>query len=438
MRTINRSRFKVGFAAAVCVWSALGGSSRADDQAVFEAARSYTVKVRTQVSLPFSEDKKGTYRGAGFVVDAKRGWIATNAHVSSRSSAPVFAAFLNGEYIPVRPVYVDPDVDLAVLELPESARRSIRGEAALDCDSQPRVGHPVGAFGHPWSLSFTGTRGIVSGWSAKYKGMVEMVQTDAPIDPGNSGGPLISLEHGRTVGINTSKKPDSQGSNFALPVSHVCRVLDLLRAGRDPAAPSLDASFVVDPDEPRKLVVARLHAGAPESELREGDEILGVAGEAGEIRNRGHLINALRGRSGVVSLRVRREGRDMALPVTLRAAGRIAERRGVFASGALFSLTPEDGFADVLNGRYKLMVHHVDVGSRAHAAFIEKWDFVVSADGAPVRTLEEIHECLKKAEAGGREAVLKFLHVESTYGSFFSFTESRLPVADVKWIGPRR
>lgn len=438
MKRTNAAPFVIRFLAAVFVWSALVGAAGADDQAVFEAARKYTVKVRTQVALPFSEDKKGTYRGAGFVVDAKRGWIVTNAHMSSRSYAAVSAAFLSGDYVPVRPVYIDPNVDLAVLELPESARGNALSEAGLACESRPRVGHPVGAFGHPWSLHFTGTRGIVSGWTAKYKGMIEMLQTDAPIDPGNSGGPLVSLETGKVVGINTAKKPESQGSNFALPVSHVCRVLDLLRAGREPSAPNIGAVFVVDPDEPKKLVVARMLEGAPQPGLREGDEILGVAGEDGEIRNRGRLIEALRGRGETVSLRVRRGSRDIVVPVTLRPAERITERRGVFASGALFSLTPKDGFADVIDGRFNVMVHHADVGSKADVAFVERWDFVALVDGEPIRTLEEMYERLKAAGDAGREVVLKFLHVENTFGSFFSYTEARLPVEDLKWIGPEK
>ena len=93
------------------------------------------------------------------------------------------------------------------------------GDAELDCESEPGTGHPVGAFGHPWGLDYTGTRGIISGRTAKLGG--EMLQTDAPINQGNSGGPLISLLNGKIVGINTAKvnKPRDEDSNLVVPIA---------------------------------------------------------------------------------------------------------------------------------------------------------------------------------------------------------------------------
>ncbi len=430
-------RFKAMVLAAGLVWW-IGGVAGADDEAVFEAAKKYTVKVRTQVSLPFAEDRKGASTGAGFVVDAKKGWIMTNAHVASRSPAAVSAAFRGGEYFPVRKVYVDPFVDLAILEIPDSARWDTRAEAALDCSSVPGVGHPVGAFGHPWQIHFTGTRGIVSGKTAKFKGMIEMVQTDAPIDPGNSGGPLISLKSGKVVGINTAKKPDSQGTNFAVPMPHACRVLDLHRAGLDPSPPDLPVSFLRDSEESRNLVVAKAHEKDPGRGLRENDTILGISGEEVEFGNRGQMLQALRGRGDTIRLRVRRGKEEMDVPVGLKPAERITERRGIFLDGALFALTPADGGADILRDLHRLMIHHVEVGSEAQAEHMERWDFLVSVDGIGVNALDEAYERLKEAQAAGRKAVLKILHVEFVFGDIFSYTEARLPVEDLRWIGPDR
>ena len=73
----------------------------------------------------------------------------------------------------------------------------------LDCGTMPPVAHSVGAFGHPWGFRFTGTRGITSAVTTRLG--PNMLQTDAPINEGNSGGPLISLETGKVVGINTAK-----------------------------------------------------------------------------------------------------------------------------------------------------------------------------------------------------------------------------------------
>ena len=196
-----------------------------DSESVFRKAEAYTVRVKSSVAVPFAGDTRGTTLGAGFTVDARRGWVMTNAHVISRSPARVQVATRGQEFVPARKVYVDPFLDLAVIEVrPEDARLS---EAAqLDCGEQPAMGHPVGAYGHPWRFYYTGTRGIVSGITSKYK--TEYLQTDAPVDSGNSGGPLISLVTGKVVGINTAamKEPKSKNTNFAVSMKYACRVLE--------------------------------------------------------------------------------------------------------------------------------------------------------------------------------------------------------------------
>ena len=143
------------------------------------------------------EDSKETSNGAGFLIDRNRGWILTNAHVVSYSPSIHKIAFHNHDYISAQKIYVDPNLDLAILQVPSSEIPKTAHEAKLDCNSNVSTGHPVGAFGHPWGYSFTGTRGIISGIDD-----VEMLQTDAPINPGNSGGPLFN-EDGDVIGINS-------------------------------------------------------------------------------------------------------------------------------------------------------------------------------------------------------------------------------------------
>ena len=179
-------------------------------EAVFKKAPAYTVQIRTVVEMPFADDERGSGLGSGFVVDAKRGWVMTNAHVAARSPSQIRIAFRGGEYKPATKVYVDPYLDLAILQLNDAQRQELRA-AKLDCGEMPSMGHPVGAFGHPWGLYYTGTRGIVSGVTARFRG--EMLQTDAPINGGNSGGPLISLETGKdrkSTRLNSSHMSESR------------------------------------------------------------------------------------------------------------------------------------------------------------------------------------------------------------------------------------
>ena len=181
---------------------------------MFRGAVAYTVKVRARITNDFIGDQKGSVEGAGFVVDAERGWIMTNAHVVGRSPSVVSIAFKGTPYEAVRKVYVDPYLDIAVLEIEKPKTNKTLVAAPLECDEMPSVGHPVGAFGHPYDLDFTGTRGIISGVTVN----TSEIQTDAAINPGNSGGPLISLKTGRVVGINTaSLENDFRNTDSAQP-----------------------------------------------------------------------------------------------------------------------------------------------------------------------------------------------------------------------------
>ena len=150
----------------------------ADDERIFAEALNYTVEIRTGIVIPFLEDKKDTFNGSGFLIDRKRGWILTNAHVASFSPSIHKVAFYNQDYRDAKKIYVDPHIDLAILQVPVSEIPEAAREPQLDCDSKVSTGHPVGAFGHPWGYSFTGTRGIISGIADD-----GMLQTDAPINP---------------------------------------------------------------------------------------------------------------------------------------------------------------------------------------------------------------------------------------------------------------
>ena len=73
----------------------------------FEEAVHYTVKVKVRVKYPFIKDKRGSFRGAGFLIDKKLGWIVTNAHVSSRNPESLEVSFKGEAYIDAKLVYLD-------------------------------------------------------------------------------------------------------------------------------------------------------------------------------------------------------------------------------------------------------------------------------------------------------------------------------------------
>jgi len=164
-------------------------------EAAFREAREYTVRIRTRIETPFLEDEQGAYSGAGFLVDATRGWIVTNAHVVGRGPAEIQVAFWGEAFHPARKIYVDSFSDVAIVAVDLAHPRRA---ALLDPSARPTVGEPVGAFGHPLDIPFTGTRGIVSGYTDQFG--PGLLQIDATIDHGNSGGPVIALGSGGSWG----------------------------------------------------------------------------------------------------------------------------------------------------------------------------------------------------------------------------------------------
>ena len=118
-----------------------------------------------------------------------------------------------------------------------------------------------------------------------------MLQTDAPINQGNSGGPLISLESGRIVGINTAGIRGAQNTNFAVAIKYACRILQLLQRGEDPSPPDLRLVYFRDIDNRKELKVARSYAGDGMLTLMPGDIIKQVVGVDGAVENETQLID---------------------------------------------------------------------------------------------------------------------------------------------------
>ena len=406
------------------------GADTSED--VFKGALRYTVQVRATLPVPFDGDRKGSGLGAGFLVDATRGWIMTNAHVVGRSPSRVEVAFHGGEFSEATKVYVDPFLDVAIVRVSEKVDTKALVPPQLACESVPSVGHAVGAFGHPWRLQYTGTRGIISGVTARYR--TELLQTDAPINQGNSGGPLISLETGRIVGINTAGIRGAQNTNFAVAIKYACRILQLLQQGDDPSPPDLKLVYYRDVDNRRELKVARSYAADGMSKVLPGDVIREVVGVDGIIENETQLLHALRGRLEGSSLKVVRNGRETLVGGAKAPMERVLDHRGVYVSGVLFGPVNVRDALEI--GARGLMVHHVESGSIGESQEIAKADLLETVDGARVATVDELHARLADARRAGRRATLTFKRF-SGGDTLFSYSQRSLLVSELRIIGPQ-
>src|SRR5918911_476973 len=151
--------------------------------------------------------------GAGIVWDAN-GLILTNNHVVGRHTPRVILQ--NDREYEARLVARDPDVDLALLSIDATGLTPLKPAPVL-----PRVGEMVFAFGHPWGQRNTVTRGIVSALvtAQNRRGdKLPVVRSDAPLAPGNSGGPLVNAK-GEVVGINAMIVGGDQSVSIASSVA---------------------------------------------------------------------------------------------------------------------------------------------------------------------------------------------------------------------------
>jgi serine protease DegQ len=402
---------------------------------VFENAKRWTVQIRTAVDRAFVEDRQGSSSGAGMVVDARRGWVLTNAHVASRSFSEISVTFRGARPLPAERVYVDPYLDLAVVAYNPEVLASPPPEPALECANTPPVGHPVGAFGHPWGFRFTGTRGIASAITSRLG--PAMLQTDAPINHGNSGGPLISLETGRVVGINAAiiRKDRAEGLSFAVPMPYACTILGLLQKGLDPSPPADLVDFAVDEDGEQTLLVARSRLADGAIDLRAGDVVVAVGSPAQQVASQTDLVDALRGSLNDVTLRVERDGREQLLRGPWPAAVRITDRQAVWISGALFA-DSEVLTTGHVAGTPGLMIHHVEPGSPAELGDLAVMDLLVSADGEPVNSLPTLRRAAEQAAADGRRLRLLLLRLASAnMEKLFVYQSRLLEPSDIESVG---
>jgi S1-C subfamily serine protease len=152
--------------------------------------------------------------GSGFLITSD-GYLLSNAHVTSSMAEPI-VVLRDGREFKATKVKEDSRIDAALLKIPVSNGDFLK----LGNANELFAGQPVLTIGNPGGLSFTVTRGIVSYVGRTISG-VPFIQTDAAINRGNSGGPMIN-ENLEVVGINSLTSLGEQGISFALPINLVC------------------------------------------------------------------------------------------------------------------------------------------------------------------------------------------------------------------------
>jgi S1-C subfamily serine protease len=277
-----------------------------------------TTSLRTAAPDPFlnasafPEQQGQQALGSGFVID-KAGHIVTNFHVVE-GAEQIEVSFSNRDSVQARVVGSDPSSDLAVLKV-EVAARALT-PLRLGNSDRVKVGDSVVAIGNPLGLARSVTAGIVSALHRPLTApndftIDDVIQTDASINSGNSGGPLIAAS-GRVIGVNTAIATGNTGARgnigigFAVPVNTVrdvaSQLIDrgrvehpFLGVGAQPIDGPISSLFSL-PVERGLLVVRTFEgSGAARAGIRAGTDEVVVAGES--YRLGGDIIVAIDGKS---------------------------------------------------------------------------------------------------------------------------------------------
>jgi S1-C subfamily serine protease len=257
--------------------------------------------VTESVESPFGQqEQQGESTGTGFVV-SKDGFIVTNAHVV-QGAKNATVKFGEDKAIDAKVMGTDPNSDLAVLKVDPDDHDLTPLE--LGTAKGLKVGDPVVAIGNPYGLDRTLTTGVVSALARKIQGLngfsiSNVIQTDAAINKGNSGGPLLDAQ-GRVIGVNSQIQTENGGNvgiGFAVPVDKVKQVLPILEKGEQVKIAFLGVETVAIDDKMAKvlkvrdgLLIAKVTADSPADQAglkagesgvtaTVGDNVVDVAGD---------------------------------------------------------------------------------------------------------------------------------------------------------------
>lgn len=359
---------------------------------ILNDANKYTVKIYNSTDTPFIEDSYQPAAGSGFLIDKANGLIVTNAHVASYSPSLNRVNFKYSDPIKSKQVYIDPEIDLAFLKIDPKDIPKNAIEAKLQCKNDYKQGSGVVAFGHPAGKDFTITRGIIS--AIRYEtDFFEAIQTDAAINRGNSGGPLINISTGEIIGISSFGVEENQGLNFALPSYSVCKVIELFKNKKDPSPLDLKVIFSNNKEQGKFLRISEI-LKSENNPLKVGDEIIEIDGK--KVENPTQLSNETRGKTNI-TLKLIRENKTIELKLSPKPKGSVTERVGLIFSNIIIgnkgSSTSLDINQRMNNPQGNLVVQNLRSGPASGK--LRKFDVIQYIDGKEFKTIQSLHDYLK-------------------------------------------
>src|SRR5437868_6125984 len=376
--------------------------------------------------------------GSGVIISPE-GYIVTNNHVVD-GSTDVRVTMSDRRILPAKVVGTDPLTDLAVIKVDSHNLPNVPwGDS-----TKLHPGQTVLAFGNPFGFRFTVTRGIVSAlnrpnpYSDDPRKPGQFIQTDAAINQGNSGGPLVNAR-GEVVGINTfliSPSGSFSGMGFAIPTQIVRPTVEtLIRSGKMTHGYMGIGISDVTPDNSKFFhmsnavgaVVTQVESDSPGAKagLKVGDVITKLDGH--DVSDAGELQVEVGQKSPgtTIHLQIMRDGKSESVPVTLEAMGS-RDRSGKETADAghgkprwgigLADLTPE--VREQLQAPTDLhgaVIEQVQPGSPADNAGLQSGDVIVEVDRKPAQNAADVQKALSSVPKGQDALVLVWSNGGNTF-----------------------
>lgn len=382
-----------------------------------------TINVMVQGLLPPSESKKHHAKsrprkfealGSGVIIDPKKGYIVTNAHVVADAKT-IIITLNDGSHVNAKLIGADEDSDIAVLQIKPPAPPSMLPSLPIGNSDKLRVGDFVVAVGNPFGLNSFGnsqtvTFGIISALQRSnldIEGLENFIQTDAAINPGNSGGALINMQ-GQLIGISTAilapYYAGNVGIGFAIPINMAIDIMQqIIKYGSihrglvgvyvQPLTPELSQAFDL-PRGTKGALITQVNPDSPAEKagLKAGDVIINVnhtrITDASQVKN---IIGLLRVGTKA-NIEVIREGEKTTLDAVVTDAKKHQkqlESNNPFLYGiAMRDFEQESPIHGHVVG---IQVVGISESSAGWRAGVQPGDVIVDANHEAVRNLNDLN-----------------------------------------------
>lgn len=372
---------------------------------------------------PYLRDERGSRRpsvgsGSGVII-SEEGHIVTNNHVIDQADDLEVTLYDNKSY-KAMVIGTDPSTDLALIKIDEEELPHL----ALSNSDQARIGEWVLAVGNPFNLNSTVTAGIISakgrniGIIGDSTSIESFIQTDAAVNPGNSGGALVNM-NGDLVGINTAIASPTgaySGYSFAIPSNIVSKVVeDLITYGSvqrgwlGVTIQNVNTALANDQnlEVNAGAFVAGIaeNSGAKDAGIKEGDVIVSVDGR--EIKTTANLIGYVGSKrpGDQISVLVNRNGNEQTFDITLKNRDgntRIIkeEKAEVLLSLGIDLEELDNDTLDELDLSNGVKVKNIRPGKISKYTDMRKGFIITKIDGERVKTAQDVIDLLEEKSGG--------------------------------------